>query len=136
MKTNEKTNQTKKLIRLYLTKQGGYGWLQNTFGLPGAEHARAAKKKGVADLLCVFPFYVHPINRKIGIAIAIEVKTGKDVLSIEQDGFLENFRHAGGLTFVTADMPDFQKQWEETLKSLAYINLNPWIPTNQETVES
>jgi len=62
-----------------------------------------ASKKGVSDILAIIPPY--------GRLVAIEVKIGKDRLSLEQKGFLKNIEYFGGLSFVAKDFSEFKKWW-------------------------
>ncbi|MEK6884487.1 MAG: VRR-NUC domain-containing protein [Nanoarchaeota archaeon] len=62
---------------------------------------RTAPKKGVSDILCCFK----------GRFIAIEVKSPKDKLSPEQDGFIKNVQQAGGLACVVYNFDDFLNFW-------------------------
>jgi len=99
------TNQI--IDRVY--RSGGYAWRASSIGVYDAKIAsfRASAKKGVADVLAVLP----PAGR----LVAIEIKIGKDRLSPEQTGFLENVTHAGGLSFVAHDLAGFEEWWYKTV---------------------
>lgn len=99
------TAETIKQILGFLYSQGIYAWRQNTQGIPLPNGTfRAAAKKGIADILGVIPG---------GLFLAIEVKTGRDRLSLEQEGFLENIRNNDGVTFVVSDYEDFKMQFHD-----------------------
>jgi len=53
-----------------------------------------------------------------GQLIAIEIKIGKDRLSDEQTGFLENVKACGGKIFVAKTFEDFEKWWMESFPQL------------------
>jgi len=88
----------------YIFRQGGYAWRASSVGVFDSkqQHFRAAAKKGVADVLACY----H------GHLVAVEIKIGKDHLSDEQQGFIENVKHYGGIAFVAKDLEDFIGQWQ------------------------
>lgn len=95
---------TNKIID-FLYKQGIFCWRQNSGGVFDKRLGlyRAGAKRGVADILgCVPPS---------GQLIAVEVKIGKDKLSLEQEGFLENISSTGGNYYVAKDFESFKKWW-------------------------
>lgn len=96
---NELTNN----VIDFIYRQGGYAWRQGSTGVFDVKQARfrTAAKKGVSDVLAVYK----------GQCIAIEVKIGKDRLSPEQDGFLQNISAAGGNSYVAKDFEEFKKWW-------------------------
>lgn len=96
----ELTNQ----IIDFIYRQGGYAWRASSVGVFDSKRAmfRASAKKGVSDILVVFK----------GILVAIEVKIGKDRLSVEQEGFMQNIDNAGGCAFVVSDFDSFLSGWE------------------------
>ena len=98
---NELTNQ----IIDHVYKAGGYAWRASSVGVFDSKRAmfRASAKKGVADILACFK----------GQLIAVEVKIGKDRLSPEQEGFLENISAVGGNTFVAGSFDGFCAWWAE-----------------------
>ncbi len=97
---NELTNQ----IIDHVYKAGGYAWRSSSVGVFDSKRAmfRASAKKGVSDILVVFK----------GILVAVEVKIGKDRLSPEQEGFMQNIQNAGGCAFVASDFNSFLVGWE------------------------
>jgi penicillin-binding protein-related factor A (putative recombinase) len=84
----------------HIYKQGGYAWRASSTGIfeEKTGRFRSAPKKGVADVLGLYR----------GKFMAIEVKIGKDRLSLEQEGFLRNIEHYGGLVFVAKDFESFE----------------------------
>ena len=89
----------------FIYRQGGYAWRASSVGIydQGKHAYRTAPKKGVSDILaCVR-----------GQLIAIEVKIGKDKLSLEQQGFLENIKNAGGKSMVATDFESFLTGWKD-----------------------
>lgn len=87
---------TRQIIE-YLHRRGHLAWRNNTgrkghirFGLPGS-----------SDILGV-----HKTNGRI---IAIEVKVGKDKLSVAQDSFLGQVLACGGIAFVARNLDDVLK---------------------------
>lgn len=100
---NELTNQ----IIDFIYSSGGFGFRASSQGTYDAKikSYRSAPKKGVADILA--------LHR--GRFIAIEVKIGKDRLSPEQTGFLQNISHYGGLTFVAKDFDSFRLWWDQSV---------------------
>ena len=104
--TNELTNN----IIDFIYRQGGYAFRASSVGVYDTRRQtfRTAAKKGVADILAVYK----------GRFVAIEVKIGKDRLSPEQVGFIENIKHAGGHAFVVSDFEQFKHQWTEVPANL------------------
>ena len=98
------TQLTNQIIN-FIYERGGFAWRAQSTGLYDASRGgfRTAPKKGVSDILAVFK----------GLPIAIEVKIGKDKLSDEQDGFLKNFTHAGGMATVAKSFEEFVRWWED-----------------------
>lgn len=86
----------------YLFRNSVYAWRASSVGVFDAAKGgyRTSAKKGVADIL--------GIQGGTGRLIAIEVKIGKDKLSVEQKGFLKNVEHYGGITYVAKDLLEFQ----------------------------
>ena len=91
----------------FIYRNGGYAWRAQSTGLysPTSRSYRYGPKKGVADVIGLYK----------SVFIACEVKIGKDHLSPEQDGFLKNIEHCGGIVIVARSMDDFERQWEEQL---------------------
>lgn len=107
---SESSNLTNQIID-FIYRQGGYAWRASSVGIYDQQKGayRTAPKKGVSDILACIP----PIGR----LVAIEIKIGKDRLSPEQQGFLENISAAGGIAFVASDFEGFLKQWSEKLST-------------------
>lgn len=114
-KTNEITNQTTTEIRKYLREDKCFTFRQNTTGISTSDGARSASKKGVSDILGCYTF------KGFGIFCAIEIKTGKDRIRIEQDGFLQNINYFGGVAFIAHDLEDFKIKWTAAKEKLNKI---------------
>jgi hypothetical protein len=56
---------------------------------------------GISDIL--------GFNRKTGLFMACEVKSGKDELSDDQEQFLEEVKQAGGIALVVRNNDDIEK---------------------------
>ena len=95
------------LVIDFLYRAGAYPWRASSVGVYDKQRAtfRASAKKGVSDVLACYR----------GRLIAVEIKIGKDKLSPEQTGFIENVRHAGGIAFVATDFEQFKKEWSEVI---------------------
>ena len=102
-RANELTNN----IIDFIYRQGGYAWRASSVGIFDQSRGlyRTAAKKGVSDILAC----------RNGRLIAIEVKIGKDRLSLEQEGFLKNIEHAGGLSVVATSLDSFKEWWYNNL---------------------
>ena len=90
MKKTNRTNELTKAVIKYLNAAGHFVWRQNNIGVWDAEkkiYRSGITKKGVADIIGV---------SRTGKALAIEIKTGKDKLSIEQIEFGEQWQKRGG----------------------------------------
>lgn len=88
----------------FIYHEGGYAWRSSSVGIydQGKQAYRTSPKKGVSDILACFK----------GQLIAIEVKIGKDRLSLEQQGFLENVSAVGGNAYVAGDISGFVEWWK------------------------
>lgn len=111
-KKKSPTNETTRRILNFLLYQGVFAWRNNTVGVPlrrGGEIIgfRSAGKKGVSDILGVYSCMGR------GLFLAIEVKTGKDRLSPEQEGFLATVNKLGGVGLVVKNYEDFLEQWNQ-----------------------
>lgn len=97
---SEAADLTNKIID-FLYRQGVYSWRNSSVGVFDKKLGgyRTAPKKGVADILACVP----PTGR----LVAIEIKIGKDRLSPEQEGFLVNISHVGGLSVVIKTYDEF-----------------------------
>lgn len=102
---NSLTNSLTRQILSFLLSVSppAFAWRANTLGVydPRRGLFRTAPKKGVSDILGCWR----------GILLAIEIKTGSDRLSPEQEGFLKNIIHSGGIAFVARDFDSFSRQW-------------------------
>ena len=89
----------------HVYRAGGYAWRASSVGVFDTKqmHFRAAAKKGVSDVLACFK----------GRLVAVEVKIGTDKLSEEQQGFMRNIEHHGGVAIVATDIEQFKAEWAE-----------------------
>lgn len=94
----------------HIYRAGGYAWRATSVGVFDTKqmHFRAAAKKGVADVLACFK----------GRLIAIEIKIGTDRLSDEQEGFMRNVQHAGGVAIVAKTYEEFVHIFDQLSTSL------------------
>lgn len=94
-----------------LTLRGAYAWRAASVGVYDSRRAlyRTAPKKGVSDVLAVFP----PDGR----LWAIEVKIGSDKLSPEQIGFMKNVEHVGGYTCVVDSVDSFESCYTKAMQN-------------------
>ena len=98
------TNETTSKILKFLFEHQIFAWRNNITGIPlSGGGFRPAAKTGVSDIIALLP----PQAR----FCAIEVKTGRDRLRPEQEGFLKNVERMGGITLVVKDFEDFFEQW-------------------------
>lgn len=109
-KTKRNTDPTNELARQVIghicLKEGGYAWRNNTTGIydPNKRAFRSAAKTGISDILCCWN----------GRFIGIELKVSKgDRLRPEQQGFILNVQHVGGVVIVVKTFDDFLTQWNE-----------------------
>jgi hypothetical protein len=71
---------------------------------------RPAAKVGVSDIIAILPPY--------GQFLGVEIKTGTDQLSMEQQGFIENVSKMGGHTMVVKDFADFESKFKKLIKHI------------------
>lgn len=115
----QKTNHTNDLtnaIILFLSHNGFKVWRNNTVGVfdPQKQVFRKNKNtlKGVPDIIGF---------RKIdGKFIGVEIKTGSDKLSIEQNEFLTDLKKSGGIAIVAKTIDDFLAHKNELLLENPY----------------
>lgn len=106
------TNDTTKRILNFFFAQQIFCWRNNTTGIPLKTGGfRPTSKKGVSDIIAICP----PSGRFVGV----EIKTGKDRLSPEQQGFCVNVQSMGGVALIVSSYEDFLRQWSA-------INPNPY----------
>ena len=103
------TNATTQQILRFLFEQRVFAWRQNSLGIfdRSSGSYRASGKSGVADILACVP----PRGR----LLAIEIKTGKDRLRPEQQGFLASIKATGGFCMVVHSFEDFTSQWKSAI---------------------
>ena len=92
----------------HIYRFGGYAWRASSVGVFDTKqmHFRAAAKKGVSDVLAVYK----------GRLIAVEIKIGTDKLSDEQNGFMRNIEHAGGVAIIAIDFEQFRVAWDQATR--------------------
>ena len=106
------TNETTLKINDWFFRHGIYSWRQNTGGMwdPGKRQFRASNKVGVSDIIAILP----PVGRFLGV----EVKTGKDKLRPEQEGFGKNVEKMGAKYIVVKDYFDFLQKIQKIYLSI------------------
>jgi len=100
------TNQTTQAIIDFLNSHNFVAWRNNTTGIwdPQKQIFRKSKaKKGISDII--------GYQKRTGIIIAIEIKTGSDKLSFEQYQFLKEIRQNNGFALVTKSFDHFFDQF-------------------------
>jgi len=113
-KKKSPTNQTTDSILLDFFHLGIYAFRNNTMGVYDREkgaYRPTNAKTGVSDILFIFPHYFSPQGKPVGQFGACEVKTGKDRLSKEQEGFLESVAKQNGITLTVKTHHDFRQQF-------------------------
>ena len=98
---------TNKIID-FIYRKGGYAYRSSSTGIYDTrrQQFRTSAKKGVSDVIGVYQ----------GQFLAIEVKIGADSLRPEQEGFLKNITHHGGLSVVAKDYDEFKKWWKDNVE--------------------
>jgi hypothetical protein len=94
---------TKSALRI-LKLKGFKCWRQNNAGVYDAKleaYRAGSATPGISDIL--------GFNRKTGLFMACEVKSGKDELSDDQEQFLEEVKQAGGIALVVRNNDDIEK---------------------------
>ena len=97
------TNELTQKILNFLLKEKAYAWRASSTGIFDRKLGiyRPAAKKGVSDI----------VGCHRGRFIGIEIKTGKDRLSPEQEGFQRSIQQAGGIALVVRNFDDFFDQF-------------------------
>ncbi len=104
------TNETTSNILEFLTRSKIFCWRQNVAPIPVARAGsvvgfRSGGKSGISDIVAISP----PNGR----GVFIEVKTGRDKLRPEQEGFKRNVTLMGAMYLEVKDFEDFKRQWEK-----------------------
>lgn len=100
----ESEAEIKRAIMTFLHYHKVFCWVNESVGIYDAKRGIYRKKnslfqkKGVADILGIYK----------GRPLAIEVKSAKGVLSIEQREFLEEFIYQGGIGFCARNIRDVE----------------------------
>jgi len=110
MTTHKPTaNSTTTAIVQWLNLNGFKAWRQNNAGIYDIKKEVFRKNphnlKGVADVI--------GFNKKSGLFIAIEIKVGRDKLSVEQKKFLGEVAMATGVAMVAHSFDDFLIKFEQ-----------------------
>lgn len=105
-------NSLTEAIIKYLCLNGWKAWRQNNAGVYDQKIKRYRKPpktaiKGVPDVI--------GFNKKSGVFIGVEVKIGKDKLSVEQRYFLEELNVSGGIGIVAKSIDDFIEKYNQIL---------------------
>lgn len=107
MKKTSQTNETTKRILKYLTFiEHAFVWRNNVLPVPlqGGGY-RSGSKKGVPDIIGILP--------NGGVFIGVEVKTGRDKVRVEQEGFHTTAKKLGAVILVVSDFDNFLIQWKQ-----------------------
>lgn len=84
----------------FLFSKGIFAWREDDTGIPTSSgRLRPGGKKGKPDIISILP--------SSGRFLGIEVKTGKDKLRPEQQGFKINVEKMGGLYLEVKSFTDF-----------------------------
>lgn len=110
-KKKSPTNETTRRILNFLLDNGVFAWRHNVLPvpLPGGGF-RPGSKSGIPDIIGILPA-LGGNNRCAGRFLGAEIKTGKDSLRPEQEGFHFTARKLGAVIFVVKDFDDFLEQW-------------------------
>lgn len=115
-KKTSPTNETTRRILNFLFNVGAFAWRNNVLPipLPGGGY-RPGSKSGVPDIIGILPAFRGGLGYK-GTFIGVEVKTGRDKLRPEQEGFHFTARKLGAVILVVKDFDDFKQQWDNLWK--------------------
>lgn len=112
-KKKSPTNETTRRILNFLFSQGVFAWRENVLPVPLANGGyRPGSKSGKPDVVGILPALWGDTMFQ-GKFLGVEVKTGKDRLRPEQEGFHFTARKLGAIIFVIKDFEDFLKQWNQ-----------------------
>ena len=113
-KTNETTAQILKFLTFDIR---AFVWRNNVLPvpLPGGRGFRPGSKLGVPDIIGILPEWGKMAG---GTFIGVEVKTGKDKVRPEQEGFHTQARKLGAIILIVKDFKDFETQWQQLTKNL------------------
>jgi hypothetical protein len=106
------TNETTSRIIGFLTiRERAFVWRNNVLPvpLPGGGY-RPGSKAGVPDIIGILPETCFCCG---GCFIGVEVKTGRDKLRPEQEGFIRQATTLGAVILVVKNYEDFIEQWEK-----------------------
>ena len=103
-----RTNATTKAILIYLNTSGFKAWRTYNGGVYDLK--RKSFRKNPSTLLGIPDICGY--NKKTGISIFVEIKTGKDRLSYEQDIFLVEAKKAGCIAIVAKNFDHFLEQFK------------------------
>lgn len=117
MKKQSKTNETSSKIIELFTRHDILAWRQNTSGIPLHREGviigfRPSAKAGISDIIAILP----PVGR----GVFIEIKTGKDKIRPEQEGFKRNVSLMGGIFLEVKDFQDFLDQWDSLCTGIKF----------------
>lgn len=108
------TNETTQRILTFLFHAGVFAWRENVLPipLPGGRGFRPGSKSGKPDIVGILPA-LWGSSMYQGRFLGVEIKTGRDRLRPEQEGFHTQARKLGAVILVVKDFNDFIKQWEQ-----------------------
>ena len=110
--TNILTNQVKNM----LITMGCAAWRQNNIAVPDGKGGfrKFHGKKGVSDVIGILPW---------GQFIGVEIKTGNDKLSKDQEAFKKLIIEKKGIYLVAKEYASFYNEFSELFKKLQARNL-------------
>lgn len=113
-KKKSPTNETTRRILNFLFSVGVFAWRENVLPIPlvGGRGFRPGSKSGKPDIVGILPSLWGSSLYK-GRFLGVEVKTGRDRLRPEQEGFHFTARKLGAVILVVKDFNDFKQQWEQ-----------------------
>ena len=107
-----KANALTKSIVTFLNLSGWKVWRQNNVGIYDPKIKKYRKNpnnlKGIADII--------GFNKDTAQFIAIEIKIGKDKLSIHQRNFLQELTDSGGIAIVAKSFDQFKEEYKRKIK--------------------
>lgn len=122
-KKSSPANQLTSDIMDYLLDWGCAVARINTTGIYDEKLGRYRKSgstNGVEDINCTYPLNIKETT--IGLAIAIEVKIGKDKMSDDQIKRKQRIESAGGIYIVAKEMEQFKIDLKNNLIKYKWLN--------------
>lgn len=105
-------NELTKAIVTYIRLTGNYCDRINNMGVYDKKikgYRKANTRKGICDIMASKKVKIQ--DREIAINVGIEVKIGKDKLSIHQQKMQEEITKTGGVYIIATNWDTFYNQW-------------------------